>query len=73
MTGISNGVAPSILNASYTFTAEVTVPEGGGDGMIITQGGRFAGYGFYRQQGQAQLHLEPGRAWSGSPGRRRRR
>jgi arylsulfatase len=28
MTGISNGVAPSILNASYTFTADVTVPEG---------------------------------------------
>ena len=52
MTGISNGVAPSILNASYTFTAEVTVPEGGGDGMIITQGGRFAGYGFYLDKGK---------------------
>jgi arylsulfatase len=52
MTGISNGVAPSILNASYTFTAEVTVPEGGGDGMIITQGGRFAGYGFYIDKGK---------------------
>ena len=52
MTGISNGVAPSILNASYTFTAEVTVPDGGGDGMIITQGGRFAGYGFYLNKGK---------------------
>ncbi len=52
MTGISNGVAPSILNASYTFTAEVTVPEGGGDGMIITQGGRFTGYGFYINKGK---------------------
>ncbi|MFO1123028.1 MAG: arylsulfatase [Hyphomicrobiales bacterium] len=51
MTGISNGVAPSILNASYTFTADVTVPEGGGDGMIITQGGRFGGYGFYISKG----------------------
>jgi arylsulfatase len=51
MTGISNGVAPSILNASYTFTAEVTVPEGGGDGMIITQGGRFGGYGLYISKG----------------------
>jgi arylsulfatase len=45
MTGISNGVAPTILSSSYTFTAEVTVPEGGGEGVIITQGGRFAGYG----------------------------
>jgi arylsulfatase len=52
MTGISNGVAPTILNASYTFTAEVTVPEGGGDGMIITQGGRFGGYGFYLDKGK---------------------
>jgi arylsulfatase len=52
MTGISNGVAPTILNASYTFTAEVTVPEGGGEGMIITQGGRFGGYGFYLDKGK---------------------
>jgi arylsulfatase A-like enzyme len=51
MTGISGGVAPSILNASYTFTAEVTVPGGGGDGMLITQGGRFGGYGFYINKG----------------------
>ncbi len=52
MTGISNGVAPSILNASYTFTAEVTVPEGGGEGMIITQGGRFTGYGLFLREGK---------------------
>lgn len=53
MTGISNGVAPSILNASYTFTADVTVGKDGGDGMIITQGGRFGGYGFYITKGKA--------------------
>jgi arylsulfatase A-like enzyme len=47
ITGISNGVAPSILNTSYTFKAEVEIPEGGCEGMLITQGGRFAGYGFY--------------------------
>ena len=62
MTGISNGVAPTILNSSYTFTAEITVPDGGGDGMIITQGGRFGGYALLRQQGQAVLHLEPRRS-----------
>ena len=52
MTGISNGVAPTILSSSYTFTAEVTVPEGGGEGVIITQGGRFAGYGLYLEKGK---------------------
>jgi len=47
LTGTPNGDAPSVLNASYTFTAEIEVPQGGAEGMIITQGGRFAGYGFY--------------------------
>jgi arylsulfatase len=52
MTGISNGVAPTLLNSSYTFTADVTVPDGGGDGMIVTQGGRFAGYGLFINKGK---------------------
>ncbi len=47
ITGVPNGDAPSLLNTSYNFKAEVEIPEGGGNGMIITQGGRFAGYGFY--------------------------
>jgi arylsulfatase len=47
ITGTPNGDAPSILDASYTFTAEVEIPQGGAEGMIVTQGGRFGGYGFY--------------------------
>ena len=50
--GTPNGDAPSILNASYNFQAEVTIPESGGEGMIVTQGGRFAGYGFYLLKGK---------------------
>jgi site-specific recombinase XerD len=34
-------------NSSFHFTAEVEIPQGGVEGMIVTQGGRFAGYGFY--------------------------
>ncbi|HEY6980279.1 arylsulfatase, partial [Reyranella sp.] len=52
LTGTPNGDAPSILNASYNFKAEVTIPEGGAEGMIVTQGGRFAGYGFYVLKGK---------------------
>jgi arylsulfatase len=52
LTGTPNGDAPSILNASYTFKADVDVPQGGGEGMLITQGGRFAGYGFYLLKGK---------------------
>jgi arylsulfatase len=47
MIGLPQGDSPMILDASYTFTADITVPEGGAEGMIVTSGGRFAGYGFY--------------------------
>jgi hypothetical protein len=52
ITGTPNGDAPSILNSSYTFTAEVDIPQGGAEGMIVTQGGRFGGYGFYVLKGK---------------------
>ncbi|MRR57816.1 MAG: arylsulfatase, partial [Deltaproteobacteria bacterium] len=52
ITSIPNGDAPSILNSSYTFTADVEIPQGGAEGMLITQGGRFAGYGFYILKGK---------------------
>ncbi len=49
--GIPTGNAPSILNRSFTITAEVEVPEGGGNGMIVTEGGRWGGYGLYLLNG----------------------
>ena len=45
--GIPVGNAPSILDRDYTITAEVTIPQGGAEGMIATLGGRFGGYGLY--------------------------
>ena len=47
ISGVVNSAAPSILNKSYTITAEVTIPEGGAEGMIVTDGGRFGGYGLF--------------------------
>jgi arylsulfatase len=52
MVGLPQGDSPFILNASYTFTAEIEVPQGGAEGMIVTSGGRFAGYGFYLLKGK---------------------
>jgi arylsulfatase len=61
LTGIPMGDAPQLLNTSYTVTAEVEIPEArrlglgapqAGDGMIATQGGRFAGWGFYILKGK---------------------
>ena len=50
--GIPDGNAPSILDRDYTITAEVTIPEGGAEGMIVTLGGRFGGYGLYLLKGR---------------------
>jgi arylsulfatase A-like enzyme len=52
LTGTPNGDAPSVLNASYNFKAEVEIPQGLAQGMLITQGGRFGGYGFYVLKGK---------------------
>jgi arylsulfatase len=55
-TGVNSGIAtanaPSLLGKSYTITAEVDVPQGGGDGMIVTTGGRWGGYGLYLLKGK---------------------
>jgi len=52
MVGLPQGDSPMILNASYTITAEITVPAQGAEGMILTSGGRFAGYGFCLLKGR---------------------
>jgi arylsulfatase len=52
VSGIPRGTAPSLLNTSYTITAEIDVPKGGAEGMIVTDGGRFGGYGLYILKGK---------------------
>jgi arylsulfatase len=52
VTGTPNGDAPSILDASFNFKAEVEIPQSDAEGMIVTQGGRFGGYGFYVLKGK---------------------
>ncbi len=50
--GIPVGNAPGILDKDYTITAEITVPKGGAEGMIVTLGGRFGGYALYLLKGK---------------------
>lgn len=52
MIGLPQGDSPVLLNTSYTVTADIEVPLGGAEGMILTSGGRFAGYGFYLLKGK---------------------
>jgi arylsulfatase len=51
MTGMSENVFLNIKNTSKTITAEVEVPEGGANGTIIAQGGRFGGWSLYVKDG----------------------
>ena len=52
MIGLPQGDSPLLLNTSYTITADIEVPAGGAEGMILTSGGRFGGYGFYLLKGK---------------------
>ena len=52
VTGIPRGTGPDLLNTSYTITADIEIPQGGAEGMIVTRGGRFGGYGFYLLKGK---------------------
>ena len=49
---IPEGAAPDTKNKSWRIEAEVVIPEGGAEGIILTHGGRFAGYGFYLLEGK---------------------
>lgn len=52
MVGLPQGNSPMLLDCSYTITADIEVPAGGAEGVILTSGGRFAGYGFYLLKGK---------------------
>jgi arylsulfatase len=44
---VSSAVAANVLNRSHTITADVVIPEEGAEGVLLAQGGRFAGYSFF--------------------------
>jgi arylsulfatase A-like enzyme len=46
-----NSIVP-LKNKSYAVTAEVTVPEGGAEGVIVAQGGAFGGWTIYVKDGK---------------------
>jgi arylsulfatase A-like enzyme len=49
---IPDGNQPSVLNTSYTITADIDVPQGGAEGVIVGEGGRFYGYALYLVKGK---------------------
>jgi arylsulfatase A-like enzyme len=52
MSALMENATLDIKNRSHTITAEIEVPQGGGDGVIIAQGGRFGGWTLYMKDGK---------------------
>jgi arylsulfatase len=52
MNGMLENTFINIKNQSVTITAEVEIPEGGANGVILAQGGRFGGWSLYMRDGK---------------------
>ncbi len=52
MIGMGENVFINTKNRSVTITAEVEIPEGGANGVIISQAGRFGGWSLYLKDGR---------------------
>jgi hypothetical protein len=48
---IPEGNAPPIYQASHVITAEIEVPEGGAEGVIVAEGGSSGGYSIFLERG----------------------
>ena len=52
MTGMSENVFINLKNKSHTITADVEIPQGGANGVILAQAGRFGGWSLYMKDGK---------------------
>ena len=52
MRGMSENVFINTKNRSHTVTAEVNIPKGGANGVLLAQAGRFGGWSLYLKNGR---------------------
>lgn len=52
MGSMSENVFINVKNRSLSITADVDIPQGGADGVILAQGGRFGGWSLYLKDGK---------------------
>ena len=50
--GLPDAASPPMINKSWTITADIEVPDGKANGMIVTHGGLEGGYGLYLRDGR---------------------
>ena len=56
MRSLTENAMPSLKNKSYSVTAEVVIPDGGANGVIVNQGGITGGWAFYLHDGRPTFH-----------------
>ena len=52
MKGMTENVFINLKNRSHSLTADVEIPQGGANGVIIAQAGRFGGWSLYLKDGK---------------------
>jgi hypothetical protein len=52
MVAMMENATLDIKNRSHTITAQVEIPQEGAEGVILAQGGRFAGWSLYMKDGK---------------------
>jgi arylsulfatase len=53
---VPEGSAPDTKNKDFSITADVEMPKGGADGVLVTQGGRFGGWALLVRGGRPEFH-----------------
>ena len=56
VTRIPEGAAPDIKNKSFRITADVVLPKGNEQGVLVTQGGLSGGYALMFEKGKPVFH-----------------
>jgi len=52
MTGMSENAFINVKNRTHSITAELQIPQGGANGVILAQAGRFGGWSLYLKDGK---------------------
>ena len=55
MVRIPEGSAPDFKNKSWTIAAELTIPQGGAEGVLATMGGRYGGWALLLRDGKPEF------------------
>ena len=54
---VASGMIPKIFNHSYTISAELDIPAGGAEGVIVAEADHLGGFSLFVRGRQAEAHL----------------